>query len=62
MRAKQLAIAVVLTMIDVAAGNYRGGLIWRASARGPIAERSLLALLYLWCTSVVDQAAARRER
>ena len=50
-RPRRLAIAVVLTIVDVAACNYYGHFIWQAFARDLFAKGALLGLLYLWIAS-----------
>ena len=52
-RTKRLAIAVVLTTIDIAAFNYYCGVIWQTYARYPFAKATLLGLLCLWIASAV---------
>jgi hypothetical protein len=50
---KRLAIAVVLTIVDVAACNYYCGVIWQVFARYLFAKAYLLGLLCLWVASAV---------
>jgi hypothetical protein len=52
-RTKRLAIAVVLTIVDVAAFNYYCHAIWQVFARDLFAKASLLGLLCLWIVSAV---------
>ena len=52
-RPKLIAIAVVLTIVDVAACDYYCGLIWRAFAKNLFAKAALLGLLTLWVASAV---------
>ncbi len=49
--AKRLAIAVVLTMVDVAACDYYCAVIWKAFATDIFAKTVLLGLLCLWVAS-----------
>jgi hypothetical protein len=51
-RTKRLAIVVVLTIADVATGNYDCGVIWEAYARDLFAKAALLCL-YVWVASAV---------
>jgi hypothetical protein len=50
---RRLTIAVVLTIVDVAACSYYCGVIWQAFARDLFAKASLLGLLCLWVASAV---------
>jgi hypothetical protein len=52
-RTKRLAIAVVLTTVDVAACNHYCNVIWQVFARDLFAKASLLGLLCLWVASGV---------
>jgi hypothetical protein len=52
-RTRRLAIAVVLTIVDVAACNYYCIVIWQAFARDVFAKAALLGLLCLWIASAV---------
>jgi hypothetical protein len=47
-RAKSVAIAVVLTTVDVATFNNYFGVIWRTWDQDPWAKAVLLARLGLW--------------
>ena len=69
-RPRRLAIAVVLTIVDVAACNYFGHFIWQAFARDLFAKGALLGLLSIWVASATviwlhvayDLRQALRER
>jgi hypothetical protein len=50
-RTKRLAIAVVLTTVDVATFNRCSGVIWQAWGQYPWARVGLFALLALWISS-----------
>ena len=50
-RTKHLALAVVLTVVDLAAGNCYCGLIWQAFSQDLFARAALLGLLLLWIAS-----------
>jgi hypothetical protein len=50
-RTRRLAIAVVLTIIDVAACNCYCSVIWQVFARDLFAKGALLGLLCLWIAS-----------
>jgi hypothetical protein len=50
-RAKSVAIAVVLTTVDVATFNNYFGVIWRTWDQDPWAKAVLLARLGLWISS-----------
>jgi hypothetical protein len=50
---KRLAIAVVLTIVDVAACNYYCGVIWQVFARYLFTKAALLGLLCLWVATGV---------
>jgi hypothetical protein len=52
-RAKRLAIAIVLTVADIATFNSYSGVIWRTWGQDPWAKTALLALLGLWIASAV---------
>jgi hypothetical protein len=52
-RTNRLAIAVLLTLIDVAAGNHYCGVIWQAFSQNPFARAALLGLLCIWIASAV---------
>jgi len=52
-RAKRLAIAVVLTVVDVVTFNIYFGAIWQAWGGDPWARAALLGLLALWIASAV---------
>jgi len=52
-RAKRMAVAVVLTVADVATFNSYAGVIWRAWGHDPWARAVLLGLLGLWVASAV---------
>jgi hypothetical protein len=52
-RSKRLAIAVVLTIVDIAAFNDYCGVIWEAFARDLFAKAALLGLLCFWVASSV---------
>jgi hypothetical protein len=50
-RTKRLAIAVVLTTVDVATFNKCAGVIWQAWGQDPWAKAGLSGLLALWVSS-----------
>jgi hypothetical protein len=50
-RTNRLAIAVVVTIIDVAPGDYYCRVIWQVFARDLFARAALLGLLCLWIAS-----------
>ena len=50
-RTKRLAIAVVLTFVDIAAGKCYCGVIWQAFSQDLFARAALLGLLCLWIGS-----------
>ena len=50
-RTNRLAIAVLLTLVDVAAGKCYCGVIWQAFSQDLFARAALLGLLCLWITS-----------
>lgn len=50
-RAMRLAIAVVLTTVDVATFNRCSGIIWQAWGRDPWTRIGLFSLLALWISS-----------
>jgi hypothetical protein len=50
---RRLTIAVVLTIVDIAACSYYCGVIWQAFARDLFAKASLLGLLCFWIASAV---------
>lgn len=52
-RAMRLAIAFVLTIVDIAIFNRYSGVIWQAWGRDPWARLGLFALLALWVSSAV---------
>jgi uncharacterized membrane protein YdbT with pleckstrin-like domain len=52
-RAKRLAIAVVLTVVDVVTFNLYFGAIWQTWGQDPWAKAALLGLLVLWIVSAV---------
>jgi F0F1-type ATP synthase assembly protein I len=52
-RTRRLAIAVAVTIIDVAACNYYCIVIWEAFATDSFARAALLGLLSLWIASAV---------
>ena len=52
-RTKRLAIAVVLTIVDIAAFNYYCGVIWQVYVRYLFAKAALLGLLCFWAASAV---------
>jgi hypothetical protein len=50
-RAMRLAIAFVLTVVDIAVFNRYSSVIWQAWGRNPWARVGLFALLALWVSS-----------
>jgi hypothetical protein len=52
-RTKRLALAVVLTVVDLAASSYYCGVIWQAFARDRSARATLLGGLCLWIAMAV---------
>jgi hypothetical protein len=52
-QAKRLAIAVVLTVVDVVTFNSYSGAIWQDWSQYPWAKAALLALIALWIVSAV---------
>jgi hypothetical protein len=50
-RTNRLAIAVLLTLVDVASGEYYCGVIWQTCSQDPFARAALLGLLCLWIAS-----------
>jgi hypothetical protein len=48
---KSLAIAVTLTVFDIAVFHQYFGVIWQVWARNPWAEAALLILLSIWIAS-----------
>ena len=52
-RAKRLAIAVVLTVVDVVTFNIYFGAIWQTWGQDPWAKAALLGLLVLWIVSAL---------
>ena len=50
-RTNRLAIAILLTLADVAAGKYYCGAIWQAFSQDLFARGALLGLLCLWIAS-----------
>ena len=52
-RTKRLALAVVLTVVDLAAGNYYSGAIWQAFAQERFAKAALFGILCLWVATAV---------
>jgi hypothetical protein len=50
-RTNRLAITVLLTLVDVAAGKYYCGVIWQAFSQDIFARAALLGLLCLWIAS-----------
>jgi membrane protein YdbS with pleckstrin-like domain len=50
-RTNRLAIAVLLTLVDVAVGKYYCGVIWQAFSQDLFARAALLGLLCLWILS-----------
>ncbi|WP_263357732.1 hypothetical protein [Acidicapsa ligni] len=50
-RTNRLAIAVLLTIVDLSAGDYYCGVIWQAFAQDLLARAALLGLLCLWVAS-----------
>jgi hypothetical protein len=69
-RPRRLDIAVVLSIVDVAACNYYCQFIWQAFARDLFAKGALIGLLCLWIASAAviwlhvayDLRQALRER
>lgn len=52
-RTKRLALAVVLTVVDLAAGNYYCGVIWQAFAKERFAKAALFGILCPWVATAV---------
>jgi membrane protein YdbS with pleckstrin-like domain len=52
-RTNRLAIAVLLTLVDVASGRYYCGVLWRAFSQDLFARAALLVMLGLWIASAV---------
>jgi hypothetical protein len=52
-RTRRLAIAVAISIIDVAASNCYFSVIWDAFARDIFARATLLGLLSLWVASAI---------
>jgi uncharacterized membrane protein YdbT with pleckstrin-like domain len=52
-RAKRLAIAVVLTVVDFVTFNSYSGVIWQTWGQDSWAKAALLGLLALWIVSAV---------
>jgi hypothetical protein len=50
-RAKRLAIAVVLTVVDIVTFNIYFGAIWQTWGQEPWAKAALLGLLAVWIVS-----------
>jgi hypothetical protein len=50
-RTRRLAIAILLTVVDVIAFNSYSGAIWQVWGRDPWAKAALLGLLALWIVS-----------
>ncbi len=51
-RTNRLAITVLITIADVAAGKYYCIVIWQVFAKDPFAKCALLGLLCLWTATV----------
>ena len=52
-RTKRLAIAVALTIVDVAVANYYCCVIWQTFAQYQFARAAMLGLLSIWVASAV---------
>jgi hypothetical protein len=69
-RTKRLAIAVALTIVNVAVAKYYCGVIWQTFAQYQFARAAMLGLLSIWVASAIviwlhvayDLRQALRER
>jgi uncharacterized membrane protein YdbT with pleckstrin-like domain len=52
-RTKRLAIAILLTVVDIIAFNSYFGAIWQVWGRDPWTKAALVGLLALWIVSAV---------